>query len=387
VPATDIRRVVATPLNIPVRFDLPGFSRETALSLTLVEVETADGTVGHGFTAITEEEAIAAIVNEVAGPALLGQDAAAREALWDRLYWLLVPRGQTGYACHAIAAIDLALWDIAGKRAGQPVWRLLGAARAAAPAYVTFGFASMDREVLAAAASHWVASGATHLKMTVGHHALARRDEPRPVLEVLREDVARVRAVREAIGPDPVIYLDANCSLDAFQARWIAERVAEFGIGFFEEPLAENDPRLLAEFRRLTGLPVAAGQNEGLLHRFRALLEAGAVDVLQPNVVIGGGISQCMKAAALAQAFGRPLANGGAFAHANIHLHCGLAHGGMVEYHHAAVLVMERLFGPLPRPEGGMLAAPEAPGLGLVPDPTALKDLSRLPTSRGKGKA
>lgn len=384
---TAIRRVTATPLNIPVRFDLPGFAKETALSLTLVEVETADGTIGHGFTAITEEEAIAAIVNEVAGPALVGQDALAREALWDRLYWLLVPRGQTGYACHAIAAIDLALWDIAGKRAGLPVWRMLGAARPTAPAYVTFGFASMERDVLASAAAHWVSKGATRLKMTVGHHALARRDEPRPVMDVLREDVERVRAVRQAIGPDPVIFLDGNCSLDAFQARWIAERVTEFGIGFFEEPLAENDPRLLAEFRRITGLPVAAGQNEGLLHRFRALLEADAVDVLQPNVVIGGGITQCMKAAALAQAFGRPIANGGAFAHLNIHLHCGLAHGGMVEYHHAAVLVMERLFGPLSRPEAGLLAAPEAPGLGLVPDPAALRELARLPTSRGKGKA
>lgn len=385
--ALPIGRIVATPLFIPARFDLPGFAQETALSLALVEVEAGDGLVGHGITAITEEEAVAALVNEVAGPALLGSDALAREAIWEKLYWLLVPRGQTGHACHAIAAIDLALWDIAGKAAGMPVWRLLGGARPAAPAYVTFGFAAMDREQLAAAAAHWVAKGATRLKMTVGHHALARRDEPRPVMDILREDLARIRAVREAVGPEVALFLDANCSLDPFQARWLADRAADYGIGFFEEPLVENDPRLLAELRRLTGVPVAAGQNEGLLHRFRALLEAEAVDILQPNVVIGGGITQCAKAAGLARAFNRPIANGGAFAHWNIHLHCGLAHGGMVEYHHAAVLVTERLFGPLPRPEGGVLAAPEAPGLGLVPDRAALRDLAALPTSRGRGKA
>ncbi|MCS6933069.1 MAG: mandelate racemase/muconate lactonizing enzyme family protein [Acetobacteraceae bacterium] len=387
MPALPIRRIAATPLFIPARFDLPGFSQETALSLVLVEIEAGEGLVGHGITAITEEEAVAAVVREVAAPALVGADALAREAIAERLYWLLVPRGQTGYACHAMAAIDLALWDIAGKAAGLPVWRLLGAARPAAPAYVTFGFAAMDREQLAAAAAHWVAQGARRLKMTVGHHALVRRDEPRPVMAVLREDLARIRAVREAVGPDVELFLDANCSLDPLQARWLAERAAEFGIGFFEEPLVENDPRLLAEFRRLTGVPVAAGQNEGLLHRFRALLEAEAVDVLQPNVAIGGGITQCVKAAALARAFNRPIANGGAFAHWNIHLHCGLAHGGMVEYHHAAVLVAERLFGPLPRPADGMLAAPEAPGLGLVPDRASLGELASRPTSRGRGKA
>jgi L-alanine-DL-glutamate epimerase-like enolase superfamily enzyme len=387
VADTRIARIAATPLNITARFDLPGHARDASLSLVLVEVETAGGLVGHGITAITEEEPVAAAVNEVAGPNLLGLDALAHEAVWDRMYWLLSPRGQTGYATHAISAIDLALWDIKGKALGQPVWRLLGGARPRVPVYVTFGFASMDRDALADAARTWIGRGATRLKMVVGHHAMQRRDEPRPVDAILREDLARIRAVRDAAGPDVPIYLDANCSLDPLSARWLAERVAELNIGFFEEPVMENDPARLAWLRRQVRVPLAAGQNEGLLHRFRALVEAQSVDVLQPNVAIGGGFTQCLRAAGLAAAFNQPIANGGAWTHHNMHLHGGLANGGLVEYHHLAVLVTERLFGPLPRPEAGWITLPEAPGLGFSPDPDALRDLAKAPTSRGKGKA
>jgi len=385
---TDIARIAATPLAIVARFDLPGFSRDATLSLTLVEVETRDGTLGHGITAITEEEVIAGVVNEVAAPALLGCDALAHEAVWDRLYWLLSPRGQTGYASHAIAAIDLALWDIKGKVLGQPVWRLLGAARPRVPAYVTFGFAQMDREQLADAACHWVRErGATRLKMVVGHHAQQRRDEPRPILPLLREDLARVAAVRAAIGPDVALGLDANCSLDPYHARWLGERVAEHDVAFFEEPLVENDPAQLAALRAQLRIPIAAGQNEGLAHRFAALIRANAVDILQPNVAIGGGITQCLRIAGMAAACNVPIANGGAWTHHNAHLHAGLAHGGLLEYHHLAVLVTERLFGGLAPFDAGWVALPETPGLGMVPDRDALRELAAAPTSRGRGKA
>jgi L-alanine-DL-glutamate epimerase-like enolase superfamily enzyme len=267
------------------------------------------------------------------------------------------------------------------------VWRLLGGARPRVPVYVTFGFASMDRAALADAARHWTARGATRLKMVVGHHAMQRRDEPRPVMDILREDLHRIAAVRDAAGPDVPIYVDANCSLDPYHARWLAERIGDLGIGFFEEPIAENDPAQLAWLRRQVRVPLAAGQNEGLLHRFRALVETQSVDVLQPNVAIGGGFTQCVRAAGLAAAFNQPIANGGAWTHHNMHLHAGLANGGLVEYHHLAVLVTERVFGPLPRPESGWIALPEAPGLGFSPDMDAVRELAKAPTSRGKGKA
>src|ERR671933_574016 len=110
-----------------------------------------------------------------------------------------MPRGQTGYAAHALAAIDVALWDIKGKALGQPVWRLLGGAHPRVPVYATFGFGFFDREQLAAAAKLWVSKGFSRLKMTVGNDALRKRDE-RPIMELIREDAARVAAVREAVG-------------------------------------------------------------------------------------------------------------------------------------------------------------------------------------------
>src|SRR3954465_11194273 len=231
-----IARVTATPLNVPLHVTLAGADRKTSLACVHVEVETAQGLTGHGFTAITEEDVIAQIVNGVAGPAIIGDDAMAHEAIWEKLYWKTMPRGQTGYAAHALAAIDLALWDIKGKALGQPVWRLLGGARERVPLYATFGFGFFDREQLAAAAKLWVAQGFARLKMTVGNEALRHRDK-RPVMEVIREDAARVRAVREAVGPEVELFLDANCNLDLYHASKLAEMVKTYGISFFEEPL------------------------------------------------------------------------------------------------------------------------------------------------------
>jgi L-rhamnonate dehydratase len=379
-----IARVTAIPLNVPLHVTLAGADRRTSLACVHVEVETSDGLVGHGFTAITEEDVIAQIVNGVAGPGILGDDAMAHEAIWEKLYWKTMPRGQTGYAAHALAAIDLALWDIKGKALGEPVWRLLGGARPRVPVYATFGFGFFDREQLAAAAKLWVAQGFSRLKMTVGGEALRRRDS-RALHDVIREDAERVRAVREAVGPDIELFIDANCNLDLYHATALAEMVKPYGIGFFEEPLTQNDVHQMAELRR-TGMPLACGQNEGLLFRFRDLLLARAVDILQPNVAIGGGITQCLKVAGLAAAFNVPIDNGGAWPFHNMHLHAGLAHGGMVEYHYLAVELCRQLYRGLPVPEAGFLTLPNAPGLGFEPDRDTIRELARLPLSQGNAK-
>jgi L-rhamnonate dehydratase len=379
-----IARVTAVPLNVPLHVTLAGADRRTSLACVHVEVETAAGLVGHGFTAITEEDVIAQIVNGVAGPAIVGDDALAHEAIWEKLYWKTMPRGQTGYAAHAVAAIDLALWDIKGKALGQPVWRLLGGARERVPLYATFGFGFFDRTQLAAAARLWVAQGFTRLKMTVGNEALRRRDQ-RALHDVIKEDAARVAAVRDAVGPDIELFIDANCNLDLFHARALAEMVKPLGIGFFEEPLTQNDAAQMADLRR-SGIPLACGQNEGLLFRFRDLLLAKAVDVLQPNVAIGGGITQCLKVAGLAAAFNVPIDNGGAWPFHNMHLHAGLAHGGMVEYHYLAVELMRQLYRGLPSPENGFLTLPTAPGLGFEPDRDAIREIAKLPLSQGNAK-
>ncbi len=382
-----IVRVAATPLNVPVKLDAGGIEKKIALSVCLVEIETDSGLTGHGLTGITEEEVIATIVNEIAAPALLGADPLAHEAVWEKLYWLLSPRGQTGYASHAIAAIDVALWDLKGKHLNQPVWRLLGGARRKVPTYTTFGMGGYDRAELAAVAKWWHGKGHKRLKMTAGQHALARRDEPRPIAELIAEDARRVRAVRDAVGADAEIYVDANCSLDGYHAARLARSIEDCEIAFFEEPVKENDIPSLLALKRETRIPLAAGQNEGLAWRFRDLIAARCIDVVQPNVVIGGGFTQCIRIAGMASAFNLPIDNGGAWPFHNMHLHAGLAHGGLVEYHYPAVRVCEAIYGTLPAPMDGWLELPETPGLGFSPSAERIKELARAGTSRGKGKA
>jgi L-rhamnonate dehydratase len=371
-----IVRVTATPLNVPLHVSLAGIERTSSLEACFVEVETDGGMTGHGLAAITRETVIAEIVNRVIAPAIKGEDPLANELIWDKLYWALMPRGQTGLAAQALSAVDIALWDIKGKAFGQPVWRLLGGARQRVPLYATFGFNFFDREQLAAAAKLWVLQGYRRLKMVVGHEALRRR-ETRPMMEVIQEDAARVRAVRESVGPDVELYIDANCSLDLYHATRLAELVKPYRISFFEEPLTQNDALQMAQLRRATGMPLACGQNEGLIFRFRDLLMHEAVDYVQPNVVSSGGFTQCAKIAGLAAAFNVPLANGGAWQYHNMHLQAGLANGGLVEMHYLADELYKQIYRGLPTPKDGWLTLPDKPGLGFEPDHDAIRDIAK----------
>jgi L-alanine-DL-glutamate epimerase-like enolase superfamily enzyme len=380
-----IARVTAIPLNVPLHITRVGVDRKTSLASCYVEVETDDGIVGHGLSGITEEDVIAQIVNHVAGPAIVGDDPLAHERVWEKLYWLLMPRGQTGYAAHALAAIDVALWDIKGKAFGQPVWRLLGGARQRVPVYATFGFGFFDREQLAAAARLWVSQGFRRLKMTVGNEALRRRDA-RPLADVIREDAARVEAVREAVGPDVELFIDANCNLDLHHATRLVEMIKPCNISFFEEPLTQNDALQMAQLRRATGIALACGQNEGLLFRFRDLLLREAIDYAQPNVVISGGYTQCLKIAGLAAAFNVPVANGGAWGFHNMHLQAGAANGSLVEHHYLAVELCRQIYRDLPDPADGHFTLTDAPGLGFEPNHDAIREIAKLPLSRGTGK-
>jgi L-rhamnonate dehydratase len=374
--AMKIANVAATPLNVPLAISLPGIERKSSLEACFVEVETDAGITGHGLAAITRESVIAEIVNAVIAPAIKGDDPLVHEHIWDKLYWTLLPRGQTGFGAQALSAVDIALWDIKGKALGQPVWRLLGGARARVPLYATFGFNFLDRAQLAAAAKLWVAQGYRRLKMVVGHEALRRR-ETRSLAEVIREDAARVEAVRDAVGPDVELFIDANCSLDLYHATRLAEMVKPCGISFFEEPITQNDALQMAQMRRATGMALACGQNEGLIFRFRDLLLHEAVDYVQPNVVSSGGFTQCAKIAGLAAAFNVPLANGGAWPYHNMHLQAGLANGTLVEMHYLAVELCRQIYRDLPEPKDGWLELPDAPGLGFEPDRYAIARIAR----------
>jgi L-alanine-DL-glutamate epimerase-like enolase superfamily enzyme len=205
-------------------------------------------------------------------------------------------------------------------------------------------------------------------------------------MDVIREDAARVRAVREAVGPDIELYVDGNCNLDLFHATKLAEMIKPFGIAFFEEPLTQNDARQMAQLRRATGMALACGQNEGLAFRFRDLLLAEAVDYVQPNVAITGGFTQCLRIAGMASAFNVPVANGGAWGFHNMHLQAGVANGTLVEHHYLAVELYKQIYRDLPQPQDGFFVMSNKPGLGFEPNPDAIREIAKLPLSKGAGK-
>ncbi len=363
-----IQSIRAHALSVPLTIDVPGAGKyQESFGCCVVEVETDDGVIGHGLTGITQEQAIAPIVAQVIAPALVGTDPLAHEARWEQMYWLMSSRGQTGYAQHAVAAVDIALWDIKGRVLGLPIWRLLGGARNSVPVYSTFGFDFLSKDELVCAARAISAKGWKHLKMVVGHRALQRRDLPggRDLASIIQEDARRVRSVREALDEDVWLYIDANCSLDAYHAGRLANMVADCGIGFFEEPITQNDAGAMAALRQMTGMPTACGQNEGLAHRFRDWLVAGSLDFVQPNVVISAGFTQCVRIAALANAFNVAVTNGGAFPLHNMHLQAGVANGTKVEWHLPVVALMEQIYEGFPVPDAGLLQMSDAPGLGF----------------------
>lgn len=360
-----ITSIRAYAVLLQTRLEITSPAKTPAHQACVVEIETDSGITGHGITSIGPAVPIKAAIDAVAAPQIAGMDPMNNDRIWDRLYWALIPRGQSGIGMHAIAAIDVALWDIKGKALGQPVWRLLGGAREACPVYTTFGFGYYDLDELPVAATAWRERGFSRLKMTVGNSALQRRDEPRLLSDVIREDERRVAAVRAAAGDDAELFIDANCSLDYFHAVELAGALSPYHISFFEEPITQNDVPQMAELRRQTGMRVACGQNEAHAYRFRDMLVAGAVDIIQPNVVITGGFTQCQKIAALASGFNVGIDNGGAWPFFNAHLQAGVGNGGLVEWHYSSVEACRLIYDGLPEAKDGWFTMTEAPGLGF----------------------
>ena len=361
-----ITAIRAHALSLEVSLDITTPAKTVSHQACVVEIDTDAGISGHGITSIGPAKPIQTAIESIAAPAIMGMDPLNNDRIWERLYWALVPRGQSGIGMHAIAAIDVALWDIRGKALGQPIWRLLGGARDRCPVYATFGFGFYETDELPHAAEAWMKRGFSRLKMTVGNSALQRRDEPRLLSDVIIEDRTRVAAVRDAAGPDAELFIDANCSLDYFHAVELAGALTPYHISFFEEPITQNDVRQMADLRRQTGMRVACGQNEAQSYRFRDMLIAGAVDIIQPNVVITGGFTQCQKIAALAAGFNVGIDNGGAWPFFNAHLQAGVANGGLVEYHYSSVEACRLIYDGLPEPTDGWVQMGDAPGLGFA---------------------
>ena len=266
-----IARVHATPLRILSDFSWLGVKRENAASACFVEVETDTGLKGHGITQHSDSAAVAVQINNV-GPKLHGLDPLNNERIWHVLYWTLSGGAQVQYASWAISALDTAIWDIKGKALATPIWKLLGGARDKVQAYATIGVPGADIEQLCEAARRLVAMGFKCLKTQVGRPGLDNLRGQKPMIEIVRNDARRIKALREALGDDIEIGIDAQCRLDLSHAMELVRLIEPYHVSFFEEPLVQNDVLLMADMRRRSRMAIHAGQAEGLGFRFRDML-------------------------------------------------------------------------------------------------------------------
>jgi L-alanine-DL-glutamate epimerase-like enolase superfamily enzyme len=293
VTVPPIERIEVRPIRVPLARAWAADVR--SVSVIEVVLHDADGGVGRGFswTPSIGASAVAALLRDDLTSFALGRPA--EPALWQAAWEHLHEAGGGGITTIALAGLDLALWDLAGQRADLPVADLIGRRTPDQPVYGSGVNLHYSLEELVAQVRRWVARGLPAAKIKVGRPDLA-------------EDVDRVAAVREVLGPDRALMVDANQRWDLGRALAAAEALRPFDLAWLEEPLRAEDTAGYAALRREAGVPIAQGENAHTLHRFRDLIDAGAVDVVQPNIVRVGGITPYLAIAALADERGVELA-------------------------------------------------------------------------------
>jgi L-rhamnonate dehydratase len=325
-------------------------------------VETDDGLVGIGMAARFLAHGVAACINHHIAPALKGMEVQRLEAIHARLHPLISERGRmSGINLAASSAVDLALWDLLGKRAGCSVAELLGGYRKEAEVYVTFGFGVYDKDQLVEVAQDLIANGHSRLKMLVG-------------VAGVRGDAERVRHVRDAVGPGILLAVDANEGVTLDYAVKLARLIEDFDVAWFEDPVAANDARDLAALRRQTSIPLSAGQMDGHSARFRELVEHDAIDIFMPNSLYNGGMSETRRVAHLSQIYNRPLSDAGGGGIYCLHHVAGFRNATLAECHLGVTQVERQLFRDAPEPSNGVISVPDAPGFGVQLNEEVVKE-------------
>lgn len=344
---------------------LPLIGKPAGDSLRVVcEVETDDGHVGIGMASRFLCHGIAAAVDKHLFPAINGMDPRDLEAIHDRLRPLVSERGMmSGINLSALSCIDIALWDIIGKASGRTVAQLLGGHSDHAEVYVTYGFGAYDKDQLVELGKTLMAQGHTRLKVLVG---VAKGGYV--------EDAERVRHVRKALGDDFLLAIDANESLGVEEATQLCRLIEELEIAWFEDPCRRNDPRDLAMLRKRTTIPISSGQMDGTSHRFRELIEHDAIDILMPNSLYNGGVTETRRVAYLAQIYNRPLSDAGGGGIFSVHHVAGFRNGTFAETHLGTDQVERQIFVNAPEPENGIVHVPDRPGFGVELNRDVLKD-------------
>ncbi|WP_226582039.1 mandelate racemase/muconate lactonizing enzyme family protein [Acuticoccus sediminis] len=356
-----IAEVVSTYHRVPLPVVLSDSRHGTieAFELCLVRVVDADGAEGTGYTVTVGRNgrAIMATLAEIA-EIVDGADADLIEALWTRIWWALHYGGRGGPTVFAMSAFDMALWDLKARRVNLPLWRLLGGYDPAVPCYAGGVDLDFTLDALLAQTDRNLERGFRAIKMKVGR--------PR-----LSEDVARVAAMREHLGPDFPLMADANMAWTADVAIRAARALEPSRLVWLEEPTIPDDyaghARVIAE----GGVPVASGENLRTIRDFRALITAGGVSYPEPDVTNCGGITPFMKIAHLAEAFNLPVTSHGAH-DVTVHLLAALPNRSFLEVHGFG---LERYIDEPLQVRDGVATAPERPGHGIAFDRDALAKL------------
>ena len=330
----------------------PGpYSGADSFTFVRLKLRDPDGVEGTGVTGRFLSPEVAHFLNRVV-PEVLSRGSDDPVADIAKQY---NPRRMGGVVMAGLSALDIALTDIRAKYLGQSVTTLLGGKRDAAPVHVTCGFPELDTNALVESCGREVAAGALGVKVLIAAKG-----------RTVAQDLARLSAVRDAIGPKAELIADANCRMDNETALAFVRGACNLNLTWLEEPVQGNDTASLAALAG-QGVPLGAGQMEQCIERF-ALLAGAGVKVLQPNAVFIGGFGAAIDAAQL----GVNVSPAGGWDIINLHWVCGALTSGAVELHRAQSRIVRLLMPEGIRMVDGQIHVPDRPGLGLSPDEAGL---------------
>jgi len=351
----------------------------------LVEVETDTGIVGIGEAGLGGG-ATATVIDKDLAPMLVGEDPLLIEGLWQRMFARTRQYGRRGVVMQGISGIDIALWDIAGKVAKMPVYKLLGACRDRVEAYASGGFYQEGKSAadLAGEAEGYRARGFRGMKMKIGRNPstqthLRELIGNKGFCEVdPGEDIARVAAVRQALGPHAKLMVDVNCAWSPAFAIEMGRAMEPYNLYWIEEPVATDDIEGSARVADALATPIAGYETEMGLYAFRELISRGAVDIVQLDIAWSGGFSEGRRIAAYAGAHHRMVAPhafaGAVLLVASLHFAAAIPNGLVLEWDQNPNAIRDELLKePLRLESDGSVKVPERPGLGIELDRSAVE--------------
>jgi L-alanine-DL-glutamate epimerase-like enolase superfamily enzyme len=355
-----------------VYFSSQGDARETTEGYTTVLGTFIQITTDEGITGLSPASStptIKSFIFDTFKPLLIGEDPFEVEKIWDKLYWTTFPNSRRGAGIRALSFIDIALWDIIAKTCKQPIDRLLGGHRKKVAAYGSGVNLSLSIDELVKQNQRFVDMGFKMVKMKIG-----QKD--------MREDIRRVKAVRDAIGYDIDIAVDANNMYGVTTAINMANKLEKYEIYWFEEPILLDNIEGIIKLAKSTSIPIAGYELENTKYGFKELIARGAIGICQADAAICGGITEWRKIAALAECYGMPMAPHGRD-QLHVPLTAAIPNGLIVEWMEGfGAKSAEFVKNPI-IPDKGEMKCKTIPGLGIEIDNEAIKKYSAKPSKMG----